>query len=88
MRLISIPEDKYDEYRLSVIFDCYKWDPQFLDNNTIAKYVLVITKEEHEELQRLTEKLDEETRNAEVFLNNNFKYTKPLALPKGICKHC
>lgn len=86
MRLISIPEDKYDEYRLSVIFDCYKWDPQFLDNNTIAKYVLVITKEEHEELQRLTEKLDEETRNAEVFLNNNFKYTKPLALPKGICK--
>lgn len=86
MRLISIPEDKYDEYRLSVIFDCYKWDPQFVDNNTIAKHVLVITKEEHEELKRLTECLDEETRNAEVFLNNNFKYTKPLALPKGICK--
>lgn len=86
MRLVSIPKEKYDEYRINVIFDCYKWDPQFLDNNTVAKHVLIISKEEHEELKRLTEKLDEETRNAEVFLNNNFKYTKPLYLPKGIHK--
>ena len=50
MRLVSIPKDKYDDYRLDLIFDCYKWDPQFLDNNTVAKYALVITKEEHEEL--------------------------------------
>ena len=39
MKLVSIPKDKYDEYRLSLMFDCYKWDPQFLDHNTIAKYV-------------------------------------------------
>ena len=50
MRLIPIPDEKYEEYRLTLMFDCYKWDPQFVDSNTVAKYALVITKEEHEEL--------------------------------------
>ena len=84
MKLISIPDDKYDEYRLDLIFNCYKWDPQFLDNNTVAKHVLVISKEEHEEIKRLTEEIDKETREAEEFLNNNFKLAKPLALPRKI----
>lgn len=43
MKLVPIPEKKYKDYRLDVIFNCYKWDPQFLDNNTIAKYALVLT---------------------------------------------
>lgn len=84
MKLVSIPKEKYDNYRLDLIFDSYKWDPQFLDNNTVAKDVLVITKEEHEELKNLTEKLDKETRQAEEFLNQNLKYAKPLALPNKI----
>lgn len=84
MKLVSIP--KYDDYRLDLMFDCYKWDPQFLDNNTVAKYALVITEEEHKQLKELTEKLDEETRIAEKVLNNNLKITKPLALPNKICK--
>ena len=86
MRLISIPTDQYDEYRLTLMFDCYKWDPQFLDNNTIAKHALVLTKEEHMELQRLTESLDLETRKAEEFLNQHLELTKPLALPKSVSK--
>ena len=86
MRLISIPKEKYDEYRLTLMFDCYKWDPQFLDNNTIAKHALVLTKEEHDELQRLTESLDKETRAAEEFLNQHLELTKPLALPKSVSK--
>lgn len=86
MRLVPIPKDKYEEYRLNLMFDCYKWDPQFLDNNTIAKYVLVITQQEHEELKKLTEKLDEETRAAEEFLNENQSLLKPLALPKKVSK--
>ena len=86
MKLISIPKEKYDDYRLDVIFDCYKWDPQFLDNNTIAKHALVITKEECEELKKMTEMLDKETRQAEEFLNNNLKLAKPLALPRKIYK--
>ena len=84
MKLVSIPKDKYDDYRLDIIFNCYKWDPQFADNNTIAKQVLVITEEEHKELERLTESLDKETIQAEEFLNNNLHLAKPLALPRQI----
>lgn len=86
MRLVSIPDENYEEYRLSLMFQCYKWDPQFLDSNTIAKYALVITKEEHEELKRLTEELDKETRAAEEFLNQHQEFLKPLALPKKVSK--
>ncbi len=86
MKLLSIPEDKYDDYRLDVIFDGYKWDPQFLDNNTIAKHVLVMTEEEHQELKRLTEQLAQETMQAEEILNRNLKLAGPLALPKEVHK--
>ena len=84
MKLISIPEERYEEYRLRAIFECYKWDPQFLDNNTVASHVLEITEEEYEEVAKLTEMLDVETRNAEEFLNQNLELAKPLALPKQI----
>ena len=86
MRLVPIPDEKYEEYRLTLMFDCYKWDPQFVDSNTVAKYALVITKEEHEEIKKLTEKLDEETRVAEEFLNDHQELLKPLALPKKVSK--
>ena len=86
MKLVSIPKDKYEEYRLNLMFNAYKWDPQFFDNNTIAKHVLVITNKEHKELEKLTEQLDRETRQAEEMLNNNLKLAKPLALPHKINK--
>ena len=84
MKLIKIPEDKYYDYRLQAMFNCYKWDPQFCDNNTLAKYVLVLTKEENEEVIELTKKLDKETRLAENYLNKHTKIAKKLALPKKI----
>ena len=87
MKLIQIPPDKYDDYRRQVIFHGYKWDPQFLDNNTIAKHVLVITEEEHRELIKLTEKLEQETNEAEEFLNHNLKLIKPLAIPRPLRKN-
>ena len=86
MKLIRIPKERYEDYRFNVMFDCYKWDPQFLDNNTIAKYALVISKEEHEELERLTEEIDYETRKAEGILNQHLEITKTLYLPKKIKK--
>ena len=86
MRLVPIPESKYEEYKLKVIFDCYKWDPQFLDHNTVAKYALVLTKEEHEKIKKLTEELDRETRAAEEFLNQHLEFTKPLGLPRKMKK--
>ena len=84
IELISIPKSKYDDYRLDVIFDGYKWDPQFSDNNTIARHVLVITEQEHRELEELTERLDKETIQAEEILNSNQKLAKPLALPRKV----
>lgn len=86
MKLVPIPKEKYEDYKLDAMFDCYKWDPQFLDNNTVAQYALVITEDEHKELEMLTEKIDKETREAEKVLNNNLKITKPLALPSKIRK--
>ena len=84
MKLVTIPSEKFKEYRSSAIFDCYKWDPQFLDSNTVARYALVLSEEEYKEVSKLTEELDMETRNAEEFLNRNLHLTKPLALPKKI----
>ena len=46
MKLLKIPEDKYYDYRLQAMFDCYKWDPQFYGSNTLSKYILLLTKEE------------------------------------------
>ena len=64
MKLIRIPDDKYEEYRVNAMFDCYKWDPQFYDSNTLSKYVLILSKEENKELIKLSENLDKETRKA------------------------
>ena len=86
MKLVSIPENKFDEYRLNAIFNCYKWDPQFLDNNTLATHALVLSEEEVKEVSKLTEQLDKETIEAEEFLNKNLKLAKPLHLPKKIYK--
>ena len=78
MKLVPITDEKYINYRIDAMFDCYKWDPQFVDNNTLARYVLVLSEKEYKELVELTEKLDLETIEAEKFLNNNLQYIKPL----------
>ena len=84
MKIIKIPEDKYYEYKIQAMFDCYKWDPQFCDSNTLSKHVLILTKKENEEIIKLTKSLDKETRLAEEYLNQNIKIAKKLALPKKI----
>ena len=86
MKLIKIPEDKYYEYRIQAMFDCYKWDPQFCDSNTLSKHILILTQKENEEIIKLTKSLDKETRLAEEYLNQNRKLAKKLALPKQILK--
>lgn len=84
MKLITIPENKFEEYKLYLIFNCYKWDPQFLDSNTIAKNILVLTEEEHNEIKALTELLDKETIKSENFLNKNLNCTTNLDLNKNL----
>lgn len=82
MKLVTIPD--YENYRIDAMFDCYKWDPQFLDSNTISKHALVLTKKEARSLARLTELLDQETRDAELFLNTHLSLAKKLRLPKKL----
>lgn len=84
MKLVRIPDEKYYDYRLQAMLDCYKWDPQFFDSNTLAKYILVLTSEENNKVINLTKNLDKETRLAEEYLNKNIKLSKKLALPKKI----
>lgn len=84
MKLIKIPEDKYYDYRLQAMFDCYKWDPQFYDSNTLSKHVLILTEKENQEIIKLTEDLDKETRLAENYLNKNITIAKKLSLPHQI----
>ena len=86
MRLLKIPENKYYDYKLNAMFDCYKWDTQFYDNTTLSKYVLILSQKENEEIIKLTEELDKETRKAEEYLNQNIQIAKKLALPKQILK--
>lgn len=82
MKLVTIPD--YENYRIDAMFDCYKWDPQFLDSNTISKHALVLTKQEARSLARLTELIDQETRDAELFLNTHLSLAKKLRLPKKL----
>lgn len=84
MKLLSIPSEQYENYKIDAMFDCYKWDPQFLDQNTLAKHVLVLSREEAEELSELTETLDLETRTAEEFLLHHPSLWKVLALPRKL----
>ena len=84
MKLVTIPKNKYDEYRLDVIFNGYKWDPQFLDNSTVSKDVLVISEKEHAQLEKLVELLGKETVLAEEVINKNPKLAKTLKLPRKL----
>lgn len=84
MKLVEIPTNKYQDYRLDIMFECYKWDPQYYDNNTVARYALVITEEEHRELGAMTEALDKETRVAEELINKHQEITKHLRLTRKL----
>ena len=72
MKLIKIPIEKYDEYRINAMFDCYKWDPKFYDSDTLSNYVLVLNKKENEESDDVP---SEEELDEEVEENNNLENT-------------
>ena len=86
MKLVPIPEEKYEYYKQRLMFEGYKWDPQFVDNNTVAKYVLVLSEEEARTIAAYTDKLAKETMKAEQFINDNLDKAKALRLPKRLKK--
>lgn len=86
MKLVPIPVEKYENYKQRLMFEGYKWDPQYVDNNTVAKYVLVLSEDEAKTIANYTEKLASETRKAEEFINKNLHKAKALKLPKRLRK--
>jgi glutathionylspermidine synthase len=71
MKLVAIPADKYSDYRYDVIFNAYKWDPQFGDRNTVAKHALFLTEDEALEIEKMAENLAAETAKIEDFLRKS-----------------
>ena len=86
MKLVPMPKEKYEYYKQRLMFEGYKWDPQFVDNNTVAKYVLVLSEDEARTIADYTSKLAKETMEAEEFINNNLHKAKSLRLPKRLKK--
>jgi len=86
IKLASIPEEKYSDYRYDVIFSAYKWDPQVEDQNTISKHVVLMTRETSEKLETWAEQLSEETMLMEEAIIKNISLAKKLGLPDKIYK--
>jgi glutathionylspermidine synthase len=86
VKLVSIPDDQYSDYRYEVIFKTYKWDPQVEDHNTISKHVVLMDQETANQLEEWAEKLSTETFLMEEALNKDLNLAKDLGLPKKINK--
>ena len=84
VRLVLIPEDKYSDYRCDAIFNAYKWDPQFGDQSTVSKQIVLLDAETAEKLETWAERLSEETMAMEEELIANPGPAKELGLPKKI----
>ncbi|MCL2676126.1 MAG: glutathionylspermidine synthase family protein [Firmicutes bacterium] len=86
LKLFSIPDNAYAEYRRKAIFQAYKWDPQVGDNNTVAKYAVVMDREAARHLENLAERLVKETVLLEEALLKNLSLAKNLGLPKQVLR--
>jgi len=84
--LKPIPWEKYDDYRLEVIFGAYKWDPQVYDTNTISKNILFLSPETADLLGNLAERLAAETMLTEEALSENHKLAARLGIPRSILR--
>jgi glutathionylspermidine synthase len=60
VRLVPLTVD-YPGYRRQVIFQCFKWDPQVGDVNTVCDHACVLSSETASRLSRLAEALAHET---------------------------
>ena len=86
LRFASISPNLYPEYRTDVIFKAYKWDPQVSDQNTIAKYVIIMARETADQLSLWAEQISRETMQMEEALIHNLPLAKKLGLPPEINK--
>ena len=85
MKLVKIP--KFNDYKVDALFDCYKWDPQFSDSETLARFALVLSEDEASDVARLTESIDKETKEAEDYINKHQYLSNILKIPRNITKY-
>jgi len=81
IKLGAIPPAEYSEYRLDVIFNAYKWDPQVGDSNTIANHVVLMAHDTARQLEEWAEQLSRETMLMEEALTGRPELSKELGLP-------
>jgi len=86
IRLDSIPETEFNDYRYQVIFNAYKWDPQVSDHPTIAKHVVILSRKTADQLEQWAEKLTEETIHSEEILLKSPKSLSSQGLPKAVLR--
>lgn len=86
MKLLTIPEQRYSDYRYDVIFKAYKWDPQVEDHNTISRHALLLSRETAAQLECWAERLAEETVALEEAFLDRLLLAKELGLPGKILK--
>lgn len=86
IKLGTIPDKEYSDYRYNVIFHGYKWDPQVGDHNTIAKHVVLMNEDTAGQLERWAEQLSNETVLMEKALLGRLPLAKKLGLPREIYK--
>ncbi|HOQ01101.1 MAG TPA: glutathionylspermidine synthase family protein [Acetivibrio clariflavus] len=86
IKLASIPNEEYSEYRYNVIFKAYKWDPQVGDHNTIAKHVVLMDQETVRQLETWAEQLSAETMLMEEAFLQKPELANQLGLPRKILK--
>lgn len=84
MRLGTIPEKDYPEYRYEVIFNSYKWDPQVGDHNTISRHAILMAPDTAARLEEWARRLTEETLRLEAALAERPDLAKRLGIPGDI----
>ena len=85
-RLVRIPDAQYSEYRYRAIFQAYKWDPQVADQNTVAHYGVVLSRDTTKQLETWAEQLTEETCRMEQSFLERPDLWRDLGLSRSIRK--
>jgi glutathionylspermidine synthase len=79
-----IAPDAFADYRLRVIFEACKWDPQVGDQGTIGACALRLRPEAWIEVATLAEALDRELRTAEAALWQHPQQFRELGMPRAL----
>lgn len=86
LNLVTIPSEEYNDYKMEVIFEAFKWDAQVHDTNTVSRHILLMDEHIADKLARWAQQLSEETFNIEEALWKNPKLAKGLGIPYRVQK--